>query len=502
MKRILFLCMIAILAVSCTKKVKVSGTIKNASPLERVEFIDASGVATLPLVNMGLDGKGSFSGEFEAPNNGMYAMTYGGQMALVYLKKGQALTISGDAASFPNLFTITGDAKANNDFIKQSQEALETYLGKLDGSIISKDEKSFLVEIKKISDDVTKKFDEIKDKTKPDAEVVTFKKDELNTHLLTILNEYEISHGEATQKKGFKVSQNFNDYVATLEKDNDRMIKTLPIYRNYLLNKLGQDFQKFAMAQGDKNSASMSSIFAKYIKDKSQYTQLTKDYLLAFVISKFDLNPFTENSEEVIKVANDNIKDSKVKKDIQSAFSAVYGLKTGDEAPTSPLMKVDGSATNLKDFKGKPTLVMTYASWNPYIAQSTMPVLKEVVNFYKSKANFVFVNVDDTKEQFLKSYKSIIQDIPGQNLYAEKGLESKFAKDFKVYGFKIPGFLLIDKDGKVAGPTYYNLGEPKFIEMMNKATGLKAPTEAPAVVTPEWEQQAPSAPAAPVDSVK
>jgi hypothetical protein len=46
---------------------------------------------------------------------------------------------------------------------------------------------------------------------------------------------------------------------------------------------------------------------------------------------------------------------------------------------------------------------MTYASWNPYIGQSTVPVLKEVVNFYKSKVNFAFVNVDDTKEQFTKN---------------------------------------------------------------------------------------------------
>ncbi|MGL6037642.1 MAG: hypothetical protein ACRC0E_01965 [Soonwooa sp.] len=91
MKRILFLCMIALFAVSCSKKVKVNGVIKNGSPLERVEFIDASGVATLPLINMGVDAKGNFTGEFEAPKNGMYAMTYAGQMAFVYLKKGRLL---------------------------------------------------------------------------------------------------------------------------------------------------------------------------------------------------------------------------------------------------------------------------------------------------------------------------------------------------------------------------------------------------------------------------
>lgn len=490
MKRVLFLCMIAILAVSCSKKVKVNGVIKNGSPLERVEFIDASGVATLPLINMGVDNKGNFAGEFVAPNNGMYAMTYAGQMAFVYLKKGQNLTISGDAMSFPNVFKIEGDAKANNDFLKEAQAYMEQYLGKLDMSILSKDEKSFLAQVKKINDDLTKNINDLKIKTKPDSDVVELKTDELKTHILTFLSQYETNHGEAVQQPNFKVSQGFKDYVKSLEKDNDRMIKRLPLYRNYLLNKIGEDFQKFALAQSDKSTASMSAIFAKYLKGKSDYSQDTKDYLLAFVISKFDLNPFAENTDDVMKVAEENIKNAEVKKDLKSAFDAVYGLKKGTDAPASALVKADGSAAKISDFKGKSTLVMTYASWNPYIAQSTIPVLKEVINFYKAKTNFVFINLDDTKDQFLKSYKAILKDVPGQNLYAEGGLNSAFAKDYKVYGFKIPGFTVIDKDGKIAGPTYYNLGEPKFIEMMNKLTGLNAPTAAPqAELAPDWDQQ-------------
>ena len=495
MKRILFLCMIALFAVSCSKKVKVNGVIKNGSPLERVEFIDASGVATLPLINMGVDAKGNFTGEFEAPKNGMYAMTYAGQMAFVYLKKGQTLNISGDAMSFPNIFTIQGDAKANNDFLKETQAYMEQYLGKLDMSIISKDEKSFLTQAKKISDDLTKNIDEAASKTKADSDVVTLKKDEVKTHILTFLSQYEANHGEAIQQPNFKVSTAFKDYTKSLEADGDKMIKNLPLYRNYLLNKIGNDFQKFALAQSDKNTASMSSIFAKYLKGKSEFTQDTKDYLLAFVISKFDLNPFADNTEAIIKVADDNIKNTEVKKDLKAAFDAVYGLKKGTDAPTSALLKTDGKTTTLADFKGKPTLVVTYASWNPYIAQSTIPVLKEVVEYYKSKMNVILVNLDDTKAQFDKTYPTLMKGISGVNVYADGGLNSKFAKDYSVFGFKIPGFTLVDKDGKIAGPTYYNLGEPKFIEMLSKLTGIAAPAAPEAQVAPDWnEQQAAPAP--------
>jgi hypothetical protein len=39
--------------------------VTNGSPLERLEIIDASGIATLPLANFGVDAKGNFSETIE-----------------------------------------------------------------------------------------------------------------------------------------------------------------------------------------------------------------------------------------------------------------------------------------------------------------------------------------------------------------------------------------------------------------------------------------------------
>ncbi|HAP96216.1 MAG TPA: thioredoxin, partial [Chryseobacterium sp.] len=165
----------------------------------------------------------------------------------------------------------------------------------------------------------------------------------------------------------------------------------------------------------------------------------------------------------------------------------------GEEAPKVNLVKLDGKSSSLES-NGKPTLVMTYASWNPYIGQSTVPVLKEVVNFYKSKVNFAFVNVDDTKEQFTKTANAMLKGIPGTNYYGEGGLSSEYAKKYFIYGFKIPGFFLIDKDGKVASQTFYNLGDPKFVEEMNKISGLQAPSVNPqATLQNDLLQQNPKA---------
>ncbi|WP_028123442.1 TlpA family protein disulfide reductase [Epilithonimonas tenax] len=477
MKKYLFLLLLSLLVVSCSK-VKVEGNVKGGSPLERIEFIEASGVATLPLINIGVDGKGNFKGEFNAPKNGMYAMTYAGKMNFIYLKKGQTLKISGDAATFPEVYKIEGDAKKNNDFITTTQKYLESYSAKLNMQMLQKKEPEFLADIKKIYSDLEKNLDENADKLGADSEVVKLKKDELTTNILTFLVQYQSAHGQVSGDPSFKVSKNFTDYEMSLTVNNDRMVENLPVYRNYLLNKVGQDFQNFAVKQKDKDNVSMSTIFARFLVTNKEMSQKTKDYLLAFVIAKFDLNPYTSDVEKVKKISDEYIKDSEVKKDLNSAINAVFGLKKGEEAPKVSLLKLDGKSDHL-EMNGKPTLVMSYASWNPYIGQSTVPVLKEVVNFYKSKVNFAFVNLDDTKEQFTKTASAMLKGVPGTNYYAEGGLSSEYAKKFFIYGFKIPGFFLVDKDGKVASQTFYNLGDAKFVTEMNKISGLQAPTVNP-----------------------
>lgn len=469
--------MISLLVVSCSK-VKVEGNVKGGSPLERIEFIEASGVATLPLVNLGVDEKGNFKGEFKAPKNGMYAMTYAGKMNFIYLKKGQTLNISGDAATFPEVYKIEGDAKKNNDFITATQKFLESYSSKLNMQLLQKNEPEFLAEIKKIHSDLEKNLDDNAEKLGADSEVIKLKKDELTTNILTFLVQYQSAHGQVTGDPSFKVSKNFIDYEKYLTENNDRMVENLPVYRNYLLNKVGKDFQAFAEKQKDKDNVTMSTIFARFLGTNKELSQKTKDYLLAFVIAKFDLNPYTSDVEKVKKVSDESIKDSEVKKDLNSAINAVFGLKKGEVAPTVNLVKLNGKSGNLES-NGKPTLVMSYASWNPYIGQSTIPVLKEVVNFYKAKVNFAYVNLDDTKEQFTKTANAMLKGIPGTSYYAEGGLQSEYAKKFFIYGFKIPGFFLIDKDGKVASQTFYNLGDAKFVEAMNKISGLQAPSVNP-----------------------
>lgn len=485
MSKYLLMLFVAFVAMSCSKKVEVTGNFAGASPLERIEFIEASEVATLPLVNMGLDDKGNFSGSFEAPKDGMYIMTYGGKNANIYLKGGQKLNISGSAENFPAKFTVTGDAKKNNDFLQEIQTLIQDYAGKINvQELVSKDEKTFVREVQKIRTDLDKFIDNAAKKTSPDSDAIQFKKDELNASILGLMNQYEVNHAQVVQKPDFKVSKVFTDAEDLLKKDHDRLLKNQPIYRNYLLGKLSPDFQKYVEKYKKNETDPTSVLFSQYLDTKKDMSQLTKDYLLAFVLSSNDINPSmtADNATKLSAIIKDKIKDSEIRKGLEKIQFVIAGPKVGEAVTSAKLIMTDSKEFKLSDIKGRPAMVMFYASWNPYISDAVIPVVREVSNFYKEKMDFVFVNLDDSKEQFIKTSNAMLKDINGKKVYAENGLNSQIAKDLGIYGFKLPSFIVIDKDGKVASKFFYNLGDEDLIKTLDRLTGLKAP-EAPVDAT-------------------
>ena len=150
MKKYFLLVLLTIFMLSCSKKeVVVTGKLTNASPLERIELIEASAIATLPIANIGLDEKGNFSDTITIANDGIYALAYGGKVNFIYLKKGKNINISGDGNTLQNELKITGEGQANNEFLMESQKFIIQYLSKLDMSVLTKDEASFLKELEK-----------------------------------------------------------------------------------------------------------------------------------------------------------------------------------------------------------------------------------------------------------------------------------------------------------------------------------------------------------------
>lgn len=479
MKKFFYLLLLSIALLSCSKggKVTLTGKITNGSPLERLELIETSGVATLPITNFGVDAKGNFSQTVDIPKDGVYVLTFAGRTGFLYLKGGDKVDLQIDATTFPLGMKITGDAKGNTEYIQQSQQFINQYMSKLDQSVLLKNETDFLKELDKYKAEIVKKLDEFAKIQKPDSDVEKFNKRELDITLLMVSSQYENLHGQAINDPKFKVSSTFSDYQKSLE--NEDYVEDMPTYRMYLINKLSNDVQKFFEKSKDKSITSNTELFLKFFETQKDLSNKTKDYLLTAVAARFDLNPSNPNFEKVSKLLQEKITSNQIKEEVKRLGEALYGVEKGADFSKTELVKVDGKTSSLSTLNGKPTAVVFYASWNPYIAQNAVPVIGEMVKFYGSKMNFAFINLDDTQEQFVKSSKAIFGNINGNNFYGKGGMNAEIAKQFAIYGFKMPSVVLLDKTGKVMSKTFLNVGDPELVNTLNKASGIQLPTPQP-----------------------
>lgn len=485
MKKILSLLMMIVMLVSCSKKVEVKGHVSGANPLDRVEIVEASGVATLPLVSLAVDNKGDFSGTFEAPKNGMYVIGYAGNINMVYLKAGQKLEVSGEVGTFPTDMKILGEAKANNDFLKKAEETFKNYASKIDvQKLLTEKEEAFITQYKKIQEDLMKRLGEDAEKLKADTEVLDYKKMDTRIKLIGLLEMYEKNHGMATANVQYKPSAKFLELKKEATKDGDKMIQESPMYREYLLGTLNADFQAFAqpkMMNASGNAPMISDLFAQFLKTKKELSTTAKDYLFAYIISQADINyQNAKNYAKISKLIEDNVQDKQVKTNLKELQKVLMGFQAGT-TPELTIHKAEGSKTNLSKLTGKPTMVFFYASYNPNIAITAIPVLKEMNTLYKDKLNFAFVNLDDTKEQFTKTSSAMLKGFAGENYFVEGGINSDEARKFGLYSFKIPNAILLDKEGKLVGRPYFNLGDMELATELQKLTGIKVP-EQPAVI--------------------
>lgn len=494
MKKYFLLFLFSILLLSCSKggKVTLTGKVTGGSPLERIELIETSGIATLPLTNFGVDAKGNFSQTVDIPKDGVYLLTYAGRTSFLFLKGGDKVDLQFNGMTFPTDMKISGDAKANTEYLMESQQFINQYLNKLDQSLVTKKEEDFIKELDKYKADITKKMDEIAKTKKPDSDVEKFNKRELDVTMLMISSQYSNMHGQATNDPNYKPSVKLSDYQKKLE--NESYIEDMPSYRTYLISNLSAAVQKFFETQKNAAPSSNAQMFSKFLDTQKDLSDKEKDYLLAAIASQYDLqNPNNPKIPEILSFVDTKIKNSKIKEDLKRVGEAIYGLKAGTDFSKTELVKQDGKKSSLAELKGKPTAVVFYASWNPYLTQNTVPVLKEMVKFYSSKMNFAYVNLDDTQDQFLKTSKAVFNGVTGTNFYGNGGLNSEIAKQFAVYGFKMPSFVILDKDGKVLSKTFLNIGDPELVDALNKASGLQAPAspQAPQMMPP-MPQQAPA----------
>lgn len=113
----------------------------------------------------------------------------------------------------------------------------------------------------------------------------------------------------------------------------------------------------------------------------------------------------------------------------------------------------------LHDFKGKVVFIDFWFTGCKACMLYHENFLAPVMEEYKNNRDIVFltVNIDDTRERWLRSLKGGEYTSPGAiNLYTDgQGSNHEVIKHYKVYAYPRP--LLIDKNGNVFATSNYDL---------------------------------------------
>lgn len=144
-----------------------------------------------------------------------------------------------------------------------------------------------------------------------------------------------------------------------------------------------------------------------------------------------------------------NVKPSKLKKDILELFDQYKDTMPGEPAPTPPLKDADGKEYTFAQFRGKVIVIDIWATWcSSCLAK--MPDFIALSEKYKGNDDIIFMTVSIDRKEVRESWLAAIEKrkMGGLlNLTPECSEQSQFESDYHISG--VPRYMVIDKEGKI-----------------------------------------------------
>ncbi len=148
-----------------------------------------------------------------------------------------------------------------------------------------------------------------------------------------------------------------------------------------------------------------------------------------------------------------------------STSMTACGLDTRQDAPDYSAKAISGQTFTKATLRGKVVLVQTWATWCGYCRRE-QPIVDSLLGEFGAKGlTLLAVNVGETRGKVL----DYLRDSPRRpHVVLEQ--DTNLADLYHSGGF--PAYVLIDRDGKIAGAQRGAGGEESLREMLAKA-GLK-----------------------------
>jgi len=451
---------------SCTQKknsngVLFSGTITNTT--ENKIYIRSEQPSLRFQEVIPLDQKGMFSTTLKIPSKGLFSINLDRKYTLLYLKKGDELTLSTNADSFLKSIRFEGEAADANNYLTKkliiNQQLIYSYrTPETEKKLFSKEPDEFKNYIREKTKEKHQLLDSYQNL---DNDFISMQHKSNHIEYLTLLDRYVGNHMRYTGKKTPLLPNGFFDEFEALDIDNEEDFENILGFDQFVFSQI----QKNAFERKIKDSISHHEAIKKEISQlKSKKIKHAIVRQLSFSISTRNIE--SENLYEMLmKITEDqNLKDDLTDK-INVVRKSTQSLAKGKASPTfSNYENYKGGTTSLEDFKGKYVYMDIWATWcGPCKAE--FPNLKKLDQQYKSKnIEFVSISVDNEKQK--KAWKKMIEEkeLSGTQLFADNSFKSKFVQEYYISG--IPRFILLDPNGIIIDANAPRPSEPRLDKIL------------------------------------
>ena len=378
---------------------------------------------------------------------------YGEKFKVVYLQKGDNMTISFDAQDFDNTFKVSGGNENAAESLNRTQLVglpNEAYAQPWDQFKKTMTDKMAsmkrLLKVRKFAaDDKFQKMEE--------GRITYF--------YANALLMYPVSHLYLTQDTTMVLGDDYYTAIRQYVKEDDDLAD-IDEYRNFMI----ETSHIF-----DENGKNIRQMYPKVIAEMNYIgehmeSEKVREALIHFLAFTYVEGKGTDNISALQNIYYSYVTSPRLNELFKQACAKWDKAAVGRPSPIFKGVDINGKEMSLRDFRGKYIYIDMWATWcGP--CQKELPYLTKLEEKYKGR-NIVFVglSIDQDKAKWEARVKS--GALGGTQLYIGKG--TKFQSDYRISG--IPRFILLDPNGRIVNPDMSRPSSEDTEKILNSLKGL------------------------------
>lgn len=378
---------------------------------------------------------------------------YGEKFKVVYLQKGDNMTISFDANDFDNTFKVSGG----------NEKAVE-YLNRI--QLVGLPNEAYAQPWDQFKKTVTDKMASMKRLLKvrkfaADDKFQKMEEGRITYFYTNALLMYPVSHLYLTQDTMMVLG---DDYYAAIREyvKEDEDLADIDEYRNFMI----ETSHIF-----DENGKNIRQMYPKVIAEMNYIgehmeSEKVREALIHFLAFTYVEGNGTDNITDLQNLYYSYVTSPRLNDIFKKACAKWDKAAVGRPSPIFKGVDINGKEMSLRDFRGKYIYIDMWATWcGP--CQKELPYLTKLEEKYKGR-NIVFVglSIDQDKAKWEARVKS--GALGGTQLYIGKG--TKFQSDYRISG--IPRFILLDPNGRIVNPDMSRPSSEDTEQILNSLKGL------------------------------